>query len=395
MNAELDLLQGVRVADFSQYESGPACTAALAWLGADVVKIENPDGGDPGRSSGSAAGTDGHWFQQWNANKRSITLNLKVPADLETAKAMIARADVFVENFRPGGIEEMGLGYDVVKKINPSIVYAQLKGFGKGSPFESNLSFDVIGQAVGGSLSVTGHPDRAPVKPGATVGDAGTGMLLATSIVAALYKRAKTGEGAHIEIAMQDAVMHYLRGAFARTAKTGKAAVRNGAKSPGVVNVPSNLYPCRPGGSNDYVYIYPSRNSVKHWQRLLDVIGRADLKDDPRFDGAQGRIDNEGFIDEIISAWTRQKTKHEAMQLLGDAGIPAGAVLDTLELQNDESLAQRGLMQRVVHEHLGDFKMLTWPARIDGKVAALRPAPSLGDVSGEILKEWLERPGGV
>jgi crotonobetainyl-CoA:carnitine CoA-transferase CaiB-like acyl-CoA transferase len=387
---DLNFLAGVRVVDLTQYESGPACTLALAWMGAEVVKVESPRGGDPGRSSGAPPGVDGHWFQQWNVNKKSVALNLKSAAGVAVLKQLVGKADIFVENFRPGGIEGMGLGYDVLGAGNPGLIYAQLQGFGAGSPFESNLSFDTIGQATGGSMSVSGERDRPPVKPGATVADAGTGMTLAISILGALYRRKATGEGAHIQVAMQDSVMHYLRGAFAATSRTGKPAPRNGAKSPGVLNVPSNIYPCKPGGPNDYVYVYPNRNNATHWHRLLEVIGRADLIGDARFETAAARGEREAEVDGMIASWTSQRDKHEAMRVIGEAGIPAGAILDTLELQNDPTFERRGIIQTVEHPQLGAFKMSTWPARFDGSTARIKPAPALGRDTHAVLREWLD-----
>ena len=208
-------LDGVRVLDLTQFEAGPSCTEALAWLGAEVVKVENPQGGEAGRyllgrSSDQTRNQDSWYFLLFNANKKSITVNLKSERGLDLVKNMAKRADVMVENFAPGAIERLGLGYDVVRAVNPSIVYAQVKGFGTGGPYENNLAFDMIAQATGGVMSITGEPDGPPLKPGATLGDTGTGMLLAISILAALYRRRDTGQGERIEIAMQDAMLQYL-----------------------------------------------------------------------------------------------------------------------------------------------------------------------------------------
>ena len=192
-----DLLAGVRIVDFTQFEAGPSCTEALAWLGAEVVKIENPSMGDPGRRlRPGQPDNDPYYFHVFNANKKSITLNLKSPRGLELVKDMLRKADVCVENFAPGTIERLGLGYDVVRDLNPRIIYAQVKGFGEGSPYEKNLAFDMIAQACGGTFSVTGAPDGPPTRPGISLGDTGTGMLMAITILGALRKRDATGEGA-------------------------------------------------------------------------------------------------------------------------------------------------------------------------------------------------------
>ncbi|MGH7061836.1 MAG: CaiB/BaiF CoA transferase family protein, partial [Stellaceae bacterium] len=184
-------LAGIKVLDLTQFEAGTTCTEALAWMGADVVKIENPDGGEAGRRGVA----DPYYFMIYNANKRSVTINLKSERGLALVKDLAKKADVFTENFGPGTIEKLGLGYDVVSGLNPRIIYAQVKGFGAGSPYENGLCFDPIAQAVGGAMSITGERDRPPQKPGPTIGDTGTGMLLAFSILAALYQRNTTGKG--------------------------------------------------------------------------------------------------------------------------------------------------------------------------------------------------------
>ena len=175
---------------------------------------------------------------QYNANKRAITVNLKDPRGLALLKEMVTKADVFVENYAPGAIERLGLGADVVRAINPAIIYAQVKGFGAGSPFENNLAFDMIAQACGGTMSITGPKDGPPMKPGPSLGDTGTGMLLAVSILGALFRRTRTGQGEHLQVAMQDAMLHYIRGAFAAHARTGKPAPRAGSASMGASNPP-------------------------------------------------------------------------------------------------------------------------------------------------------------
>ena len=177
-------LSGIRVLDLTQFEAGTTCTEALAWMGADIAKVEPPRG-----EAGRTGFGDAYYFMMYNANKRSLTVNLKSERGLALVKEMVKKADVFTENFAPGAVERLGLGYDVVSAINPGIIYAQVKGFGAGSPYENGLSFDPIAQAAGGAMSITGERDGRPVKPGPTIGDTGTGMLMAFSIVSALFDR--------------------------------------------------------------------------------------------------------------------------------------------------------------------------------------------------------------
>jgi formyl-CoA transferase len=376
----LNCLAGVKVLDLTQFEAGTTCTEALGWMGADIVKIENPKGGEAGRHGFP----DPYYFMMYNANKRSVTINLKSERGLALVKDLAKKADVFTENFAPGAVERLGLGWDVVSALNPRIIYAQVKGFGAGSPYESGLSFDPIAQACGGAMSITGEKDGRPVKPGPTIGDTGTGMLLALSIVSALYERMSTGRGRRLQVAMQDSVMHYSRGMFISQARLGAAAPRR----PVGGNAPQGIYPCKPEGPNDYVYLLTSRANPEHWPRLLKLIGREELIGDPRYDTAAARVAREAEVDEIVAQWTRQHSKQEAMALLSGAGVPAGAVFDSKELTDEASFWRRGILQEMRH---GDWKMAmpTWPVRFDGAPAPVGPAPLLGEHTSGALGDWL------
>ncbi|HVH75042.1 MAG TPA: CoA transferase [Stellaceae bacterium] len=386
-------LAGVRVLDLSQFEAGPSCTEVLALLGAEVVKVENPKGGEPGRTLGSGPkpGADAYYFMIYNANKKSVTLNLKTPRGIALVKEMAAKADVFVENLAPGTIERLGLGWEVLHALNPRLVYAQVKGFGRGSPYEKNLAFDMIAQACGGSMSVTGEPDGRPCRPGATLGDTGTGMLLAISILSALFERERSGRGRHVEIAMQDAIMQYLRGAFVQHARSGAPARRNGAKSlaAGGGPPPADIYRTKGGGPNDFVFIFTSPSNPEHWRRLCAVIGRPEMADDPEYADPQRRLAHAAEIDAIVADWAAQRTKHEAMRLIGGAGVPAGAVLDTGDLLAEPSFETRGILQTMRHPQ-GSLKMPTFPARFDGATAKVAPAPLLGEHTEDVLGDWLK-----
>jgi formyl-CoA transferase len=213
-------------------------------------------------------------------------------------------------------------------------------------------------------------------------------MLMAATILGALHERNRTGKGRRLQLAMQDAMVHYMRTCFCTMQRTGKAAPRNGAKSGGGNNAPSGLYPSKGGGSNDYVYLTTSRANPEHWSRLMKLIGREELIDDPRFATGNDRVTHQKELDAIIGEWTVQHDKRDAMEKLIAVGVPAGAVFDTMELQNEPTFEERGLMQ-VVHHRQGDYKMASWPVRVDGKTVRLKPSPALGGDSAEVLENWL------
>jgi crotonobetainyl-CoA:carnitine CoA-transferase CaiB-like acyl-CoA transferase len=387
-------LKGIRVLDLSQFEAGPTCTEALAQLGAEVVKVENPKGGEPGRilGTGPKPGADAYYFMIYNANKKSVTVNLKSPRGLALVKEMAAKADVFIENMAPGTIEKLGLGYDVLSAINPRLVYAQVKGFGEGSPYEHNLAFDMIAQAAGGNMAITGEVGGPPVRPGPTLGDTGTGMLMAISILATLYERNTTGKGRRLQVAMQDAQLNYTRGAFTNYARTGEPQER-GRAGFGPPVPPNGIFPCKPGGPNDWAYIFNSHNNPEHWRRLTRIIGRPELADDPEYVDRDKRLARADEINAMIEAWTRQHTKHEVMKIIGEAGVPAGAVMDTGDLLAEKSFEDRGIIQTQHHPN-GTLRMPTFPVRFDGKPPEIKPSPLLGEHNGEVFGDWLGLSGG-
>ena len=388
-------LAGVRVLDLSQFEAGPSCTEVLALLGAEVVKVENPKGGEPGRflGTGPKPGADAYYFMVYNANKKSVTVNLKSPRGIAIVKDMAKAADVFVENMAPGTIERLGLGWDELHALNPRLIYAQVKGFGEGSPYEQNLAFDMIAQACGGTMAITGQRDGPPTKPGPTIGDTGTGMLMAISIVSALFQRHTTGTGRRLQIAMQDAQLNYIRGSFMMHARTGEPPLRNGAKSTFGGPPPADIYPCKPGGPNDWVYVFNSHNNPEHWRRLCGIVGRPELADDPEYVDRDKRASHAAEVDAMVAAWTRQRTKHEAMKTLGAAGIPAGAVMDTGDLLAEPTFETRGIMQTMQHPN-GTMRRPTFPVRFDGKPPQIQPSPLLGQHNAEVLGNWLGMSAG-
>ena len=383
-------LAGVRVVDLTQFEAGTSCTEALAWLGAEVIKIEQPKRGDQGRKASSERpDADSYYFLLLNANKRSVTCNLKDSRGHELLCRLIEQSDVFIENFAPGAIERLGFSYEEVGRINPRIIYAQIKGFASGSPYQNFLAFDMIAQAVGGAMSTTGEPDGRPLKPGPTIGDTGTGLHTAIGILGALYQRQFTGRGQRIEVAMQEAVINFGRIAYSSQLMWDKPAPRVGNRSMVGTNAPSEAYPCKGGGPNDYCYIYTTRAGNHHWERLLHVIGRDDLIGDPRFADNRDRWAHRDEVDEILKPWVAERTKREVMETLGSAGIPAGAVFDTNELMNDPFLRDRGMFVTVDHPVRGKVTIPGWPVKMSESCVPVVSAPLLGQDNAQIYGELL------
>ena len=376
-------LEGIRVVDLTQYEAGPSATQILAWMGADVVKVE-PPGGEPSRHLiGGDAERDSIVFVLFNQSKRSVVLDLATADGKEQLRALVRTADVLAENFAPNTLERLGLPIDDLLREQPELVVASVRGYGPGGPWSSYKSLDFVGQAVGGAMSVNGEPDGPPTRVGVTIADSGTGLHLAVGILSALFRRTRTGRGGRVEVALQDAIVNLMRNAMAPTYVAGTAAARTGSAY--VTSVPSDLYPCRPGGPNDYLYILLAAR--QHWESLLQAIGREDLRDDPRYARQSARNARPDETRAIVRAWTEQRDKFEAMEHLSKFGVPCGAVLDTAELLANEQLRACGMVVDHHHPHWGDIRIPGCPIRLDGFDARLDPAPALGAHTEEVLGE--------
>jgi formyl-CoA transferase len=382
-------LDGIRVVDLTQFEAGTTATQALAWLGADVIKVERPFTGDPvRRASRDRPDGDSTGFLVFNSNKRSVTLNLKHPKGPELLGRLLRTADVLVENFRPGTLERMGFGYAQLAADNPRLVYAQIKGFGRGSPYERFPAFDPIGQATGGAMSLTGEPDGPPMRSGVNLADSATGLHAAMGVVAALYQRQRTDRGQLVEVAMQDVVISLSRSAYGRYLTTGEDAVRVGNALHIGPSAPSNAYPCKPFGDNDYCYIHCSRAGNADWHRLLSLIGRNDLLDDERFATPQTRWEHRETVNALLTDWTRQRTKVEAMEQLGAANVPGGATFSTSELANHASLRARGVFVEVEHPYHGPVVLPGWPIVMSDSPVRVLAAPALGSGNATVYREY-------
>jgi formyl-CoA transferase len=391
-------LEGIRVLDLTQFEAGPFCTQTLAWLGAEVIKVERPGVGEVGRNSKVRAGdnpdVDAFYFLVFNSNKRSVTLDLKTEEGKEVLRRLCAKVDVFVENFGPGTIERLGFGYEALKEINPRLIYAQIKGFGPGSRYADFKCFDAVAQAAGGSMSITGSPDGPPIAPGPHIGDTGSGLHLTIGILAALYQRQFTGVGQHVHVAMQDAVINFVRSAYSRSLISGEPASRKGNTDP-LGGSPTNVFKCRGGGPNDYILIVIQRPSSGNWGDLWSLLGRPELANDDYFSpsGKNKIKDLSPELYEVVSAWVATQTKQEVMDRLGALGIPAGAVLDSFELAADPSLAGAGMMVTLDHPERGSVTVPGSPIRMSDSQVAVTPAPLLGTDTRDVLETLLEMDG--
>ena len=377
-------LDGLRILDMTQYEAGTSCTQALAWFGADVVKIERPETGDPGRGVAWGDG-DSLYFLNWNSNKRSVTINLGAPEGRQILLDMLPNYDVFIENYGPGVIEKLGLTYDVMRAVPPGIIYARIKGFGSSGPYADYKCYDMIAQAAAGTLSVTGFPDGPPTLPGTTIGDSGTGSQMAIAILAAYIQRQRTGEGQVIEISMQEAVTYYMRTTIAAASQWNTIPVpRRGNR----LGAPTDLYPCTPFGPNDYVFLMVVTSRM--WDTLCAAVGMPELINDPRFADGETRRTHADALWEIFAGWTRQRTKFEAMHELASAGVPVSAVLDTQDLFRDPHLNERGFVTTVHHKRHGDVQMMGWAPRMSASQVEITAAPLLGEHTDEVLREDLD-----
>ena len=381
-------LEGVRILDLTQVQAGPSCTQLLAWLGADVIKVEEPGVGDRTRHErATEPGLDSFYYLVFNSNKRSLTLNLKSEEGCDIFKRLVGMSDVVVENYGPGRMERFGLGYEALQEANPRIVYATIKGFGTYGPNADIKSFEHIAQAMGGAMSANGEAGGEPIFVAPGVGDSGTGLHCAIGILAALRQRDNTGQSQWVEVSMQDAVVNLMRIRMLDTLADGKPLVRSGNR---IWGAPSMIFPCRPGGPDDYIGLVLSGDS---WDTILAVAGRAELIGDARYATHEARCEHAGEVDAIISGWTSTITKREAMETLVPLGVACGMVQDTAEVLDDKHLRSREMVVEMDDAERGRYIALGNPIKIASNDVGIEPPPLLGEHAGEVLESLLGLDG--
>src|SRR5947207_2869270 len=378
-------LAGLTVIDFGQIFQGPYATFLLAKGGADVIKVE-PPGGEPLRRRALPEKHATLPFAMLNQNKRAVTLNLKHARGRELLFEMVRRADVLLENFSPGTMDDLGVGWRVLHEINPRLIYATGTGFGISGPARDNLAMDMTIQAASGIMSVTGFPDGPP-KAGPTLVDFMGGIHLYAGIVTALYDRDRSGTGRLVEVAMQETVWPTLAASYDYYYRTGKVPPRTGNRQSGLNSAPYNVFATADG----HVAIHVVTEA--HFQNLLKAMGREDLADDPRFATNSARVAHMDETDALIETWTRTLPKMEVFARTKQYRIPCAPVRNAPEVMNDQHMHERGMLERIDHPELGEIVVPTTPLRLHGtdKVAA-GPSPTIGQHNAAIYGGWLGLP---
>jgi formyl-CoA transferase len=395
-------LEGVRVLDMTHVQSGPTCTQILAWLGAEVIKIERPGEGDITRGQlRDVPGVDSLYFTMLNGNKLSLTLNPKTASGKRIFSKLIEKCDVMVENFAPGAIDRMGFPWETIQKINPRMIYASVKGFGPG-PFADCKVYENVAQCTGGAASTTGEIDGVPMVTGAQIGDSGTGIHLVAGILAALFQRERTGRGQRVECAMQDSVLNLCRvklrdqqrlahGPLKEypqypNGKFGDAVPRAGNSSGG--GHPGWIVKCK-GWETDpdsYIYVITQAASFPH---LAKAIGHEDWLEDPEWNTPEARLHKLDRVFAEIEKWTMTKHKMEVMNILNPLEVPCGPILSMKELANEPALRQTGTVVEVDHPKRGKYLTVGNPIKLSDSPSDVSRAPLLGEHTEVVLKTVL------
>jgi formyl-CoA transferase len=394
-------LDGVRILDFTHVQSGPTCTQLLAWMGADVIKVERAGAGDVTREQlRDIPGVDSLYFTMLNHNKRSVTLDTKSAQGKEVLERLVKHCDVLVENFAPGALDRMGFTWERIQALNPRMIVASVKGFGPG-PYENYKVYENVAQCAGGSASTTGFDDGPPLVTGAQIGDSGTGLHLALGIVAALYQRNTTGRGQRVLAAMQDGVLNLCRVKLRdqqRLARTGVMKEypqypngKFGTAVPRAANAsgggqPGTIIKCKGWETDPNAYLYFIAQAPV-WKAICQVIGKEDWLTNPDFATPDARLPRLTEVFAAVEEWTVTKTKFEAMALLNEHDIPCGPILSMEELLNEPSLRSTGTIVEVDHPKRGKYLTVGNPIKLSDSPTDVTRSPLLGEHTDEVLAE--------
>ncbi len=369
-------LEGLRVLDLSRVLAGPYATMVLADLGADVIKVEHPERGDDTRHWGPPfAGGESAYFLSVNRNKRSVGADLKDPGDLQKIKRLAADADVLIENLRQGTLEKFGLGYESLKESNPGLIYCSILGFGPG-PDAGKPGYDFLIQARAGIMGITGHPDGEPTKVGVAVADIVCGLHAATTILAALRRREKTGEGARIEVPLFESTLSWLANRGQEYLVTGEDTGRMGNEHPSIV-------PYQTFRAADKPIALAVGNDTQ-FARMCDAIGHEDLARDERYATNPGRVENRKELTAALQEEFSKRPAEEWVAAIREAGVPCGPVNSLADVFSDEHTLGSGILQNIEHPAAGTLRMLASPVLVDGERPPIRrPPPTLGQHTEE------------
>ncbi len=371
-------LAGVKVVEMGTLIAGPYCARLLAEFGAEVVKIETPGEGDPLRKWRKLHEGNSLWWYAQARNKKSVAVNLRDPEGQGIVRALAKRADIVVENFRPGTMEKWGLGYAALSAGNPGLVMVRISGFGQTGPYKDRPGFGAIGESMGGMRYITGYPDRAPVRVGISIGDSLAAMFGVIGALSALHHRAASGKGQIVDVALYEAVFAMTESMLPEYGMGGYVRERSGAALPRIV--PSNTYPCRDG---KYVVIGANADSI--FKRMMRAIGRADLADDPALASNDGRVKRTAELDQVIGEWTARNDLDSVLAVLDKAEVPSGRIYSIADIAADLHYQARGMIER---HALGDREVLLpgiVPKLSDTPGATRWIGPKLGEHTGEVL----------
>ena len=396
-------LDHIKILDFTHVQSGPTCTQLLAWMGADVIKVERPGVGDATRKQlVDVEGADSLYFTMLNHNKRSLTLNSKTESGKEVLERLVKTCDVLVENFAPGALDRMGFSWERIQELNPRMIMASVKGFGPG-PYEDCKVYENVAQCAGGSASTTGFRDGLPLVTGAQIGDSGTGLHLAFGICAALLHREKSGRGQRVLAPMQDGVLNLCRvklrdqqrlkagplteySQYGEGVEFGDATPRAGNDSGG--GQPGRILKCKGWETDPDAYTYFITQAAV-WQKICDVIGKPEWKEHPDYATPPARLPHLNEIFGAIEEWTMTKTKYEVMEICNPLDIPVGPILSMKELAEEPSLRETGTIVEVDHPERGPYLSVGCPVKLSENDVVVERSPLLGEHSDEILSEVL------